>query len=89
VTTHGISLNCNNDLSWFEHIVPCGLEGKGVTSLTNELARDVDISSTVPVFLDAFRQRFDCEIEEQFLSQQDLSILPTKENLKRIEAAYS
>ncbi|XP_050059805.1 putative lipoyltransferase 2, mitochondrial [Aphis gossypii] len=25
VTTHGLALNCNTDLSWFKHIVPCGL----------------------------------------------------------------
>ena len=35
VAWHGLSLNCNVDLSWFEHILPCGLEGKGVTSLSS------------------------------------------------------
>jgi lipoate-protein ligase B len=33
VTTHGFALNVTCDLGWFEHIVPCGLRGKGVTSL--------------------------------------------------------
>nr|XP_018897628.1 PREDICTED: putative lipoyltransferase 2, mitochondrial isoform X2 [Bemisia tabaci] len=37
VTTHGLALNCNTDLNWFSHIVPCGIEGKGVTSLSKEL----------------------------------------------------
>lgn len=31
VTSHGIALNCNVDLKWYDHIVPCGLIGKGVT----------------------------------------------------------
>merc|ERR1719357_1142366 len=39
VTSHGLALNCNIDLAWFDHIVPCGIEGKGVTSLTQELGR--------------------------------------------------
>merc|ERR1712018_342355 len=30
VTSHGLALNCNVDLSWFDHIVPCGIEDKGV-----------------------------------------------------------
>lgn len=37
VTMHGISINCNCDLSWFDHIVSCGIEGKEVTSILEEL----------------------------------------------------
>ena len=33
VTTHGFALNVTCDLDWFEHIVPCGLRGKRVTSI--------------------------------------------------------
>ena len=39
ITSHGLALNCDNDLTWFEHIVPCGIEGKFVTSLSKETGR--------------------------------------------------
>ncbi len=37
VTMHGWSLNVNTDLSYFGHIIPCGISDKGVTSLNKEL----------------------------------------------------
>ncbi|KAI8823673.1 uncharacterized protein EV422DRAFT_493905 [Fimicolochytrium jonesii] len=39
ITSHGFALNCKTDLGWFEHIVPCGLPGKGITSLSVETGR--------------------------------------------------
>lgn len=42
VTMHGFALNVNNDLAFFEYIVPCGLEGKEVTSLAKELGHLLD-----------------------------------------------
>lgn len=88
ITTHGVALNCNPDLSWFKHIVPCGLEDKGVTSLSTELNKDIGTGDTVPFFLDAFRDWFDCELDESFLTQEEFSILPTEENLVKIEKLY-
>lgn len=37
VTTHGLALNVNNDLRWFDEMIPCGLRDKRVTSLALEL----------------------------------------------------
>uniref|UniRef100_G3MPM9 Octanoyl-[acyl-carrier-protein]:protein N-octanoyltransferase LIPT2, mitochondrial n=1 Tax=Amblyomma maculatum TaxID=34609 RepID=G3MPM9_AMBMU len=62
VTTHGIAINCNTDLGWFDHIVPCGIEGKGVTSLTRELGREVTIDEAYPALVAAFEQQFECSI---------------------------
>ncbi|EPB83659.1 lipoyl(octanoyl) transferase [Mucor circinelloides 1006PhL] len=39
VSSHGLALNCNVDLSWFDQIVPCGLSDKGVTSITKETGK--------------------------------------------------
>ena len=41
VTMHGFAFNLNVDLSYFEHIVPCGIDDKAVTSLHLELGRPV------------------------------------------------
>jgi lipoyl(octanoyl) transferase len=40
VTMHGFALNVNADLGYFDNIIPCGIRGKAVTSLNNELGMD-------------------------------------------------
>src|SRR5688572_9766028 len=37
VTTHGLALNVNTDLRWFDEMIPCGIPDKGVTSMAREL----------------------------------------------------
>lgn len=44
VTMHGIGFNINTDLTYFNHIIPCGIEDKSVTSMQKELGRSVDFS---------------------------------------------
>lgn len=64
VTTHGIGLNCCTDLSWFDHITPCGIEGKGVTSLTEVLNRNVSVEEASSAFLEAFSEICLCSFVE-------------------------
>ena len=58
VSLHGIALNCANELKDFELIVPCGIQGYGVTSLSQELGRTVTLEQVKPVAIDAFSQVF-------------------------------
>lgn len=45
VTMHGIGFNVNSNLSYFSHIVPCGIDDKAVTSMQQELGHEVDMSA--------------------------------------------
>ncbi|WP_276089464.1 lipoyl(octanoyl) transferase LipB [Pedobacter sp. JY14-1] len=58
VTMHGFALNVNADLSYFSHIVPCGIDDKAVTSIAAELGRPVDMEET--------RERLKKHIAAQF-----------------------
>lgn len=49
VTMHGFALNCNPDTTWFDRIVPCGIRDAGVTSLSQELGREVTVAEVLPV----------------------------------------
>jgi lipoyl(octanoyl) transferase len=49
VTMHGFALNCNNDLTPFKEIVPCGIPDADVTSLSEELNRTISVSEVVPI----------------------------------------
>jgi lipoyl(octanoyl) transferase len=48
-TMHGFALNVNPDLSAYEKIVPCGITGAKVTSLTAELGREVSVNEVLPI----------------------------------------
>lgn len=49
VTMHGFALNCDNDLTWFDRIVPCGITDASVTSVSKELGRDVTVAEVLPI----------------------------------------
>jgi len=58
VSMHGLALNVNTNLSYFENIVPCGLEDKGVTSLEKELGRKVSMHEVVEKLITYFNKHF-------------------------------
>lgn len=49
VTMHGFALNCDCDLSWFDRIVPCGIDDAGVTSLSAQTGRQVTVAEVTPL----------------------------------------
>ena len=58
VTSHGFALNVNTDLSQFDLIVPCGITGKGVTSMAKLLSRLVPMPEVEDAIVLAFAEVF-------------------------------
>lgn len=71
VTTHGLAVNVNNDLQPFEWIVPCGIEGCQVTSLSRELGAEQDLEA----FANTLVARF-AEIYERTPTEAALADFP-------------
>lgn len=61
VSVHGIAMNCNNAMDGFQLIIPCGIVGYGVTSLSMILGRDVTVDEVKAVTIQAFEQVFDLQ----------------------------
>ena len=59
ITSHGFALNVSTDLDYFSLIVPCGITGKGVTSLQRLLGRPVAIHEVESVVAEEFAAVFD------------------------------
>lgn len=59
VTMHGIGFNVNSNLSYFSHIVPCGIDDKAVTSMEHELGRPVDMDEVKAILKRELALQFD------------------------------
>ncbi|MBK7967261.1 MAG: lipoyl(octanoyl) transferase LipB [Bacteroidetes bacterium] len=68
VTMHGFAFNINNDLSYFNKIVPCGIADKGVTSLSKELGREVNINEVKSKVLFHLQTLFEFEVVKEEIS---------------------
>lgn len=62
VTMHGFALNINCDLKYFEHIIPCGIADKQVTSLEKELGRKVEMEEVKEKLKRHFEKTFGVKI---------------------------
>lgn len=58
VTYHGIALNVDLDLTPYQHLNPCGLDGSVMTSLVQQLDRPVTVADVKPLLIEAFKQEF-------------------------------
>jgi lipoyl(octanoyl) transferase len=62
ITMHGFAFNVNTDLSYFNHIIPCGIINKQVTSLEKELGYKVDIDEVKEKVKKSFESVFAAEL---------------------------
>jgi lipoyl(octanoyl) transferase len=62
VSMHGFAFNISTDLSYFEHIIPCGIQGKSVTSLQKELGRNVEMNEVRDNVLQEFETVFHMKV---------------------------
>jgi lipoyl(octanoyl) transferase len=64
VTMHGFALNVNTDLSYFGHIIPCGIADKAVTSMAAELGRELPLEGVEARMRGHLAALFGMEISE-------------------------
>lgn len=62
ITMHGFAFNVNTDLSYFDHIIPCGIENKQVTSLQKELGKKVPLSEVKNLVKTNFEKVFQARL---------------------------
>ena len=61
VTMHGFALNANVDLGYFDHVIPCGIKGKAVTSMEAELNSKVDLTVLKQKIIFHFKNLFEVD----------------------------
>jgi lipoyl(octanoyl) transferase len=84
ITYHGLAINVNVELSYFNRIVPCGLSWAGVTSMLNELGNAQSLDEVRERFLHRFAETFGySEVAESTL---DLNSLKSEREIVRIHA---
>ena len=62
ITMHGFAFNVNTDLSYFNNIIPCGIQNKQVTSLQKELGREIDFNEAKERVKLNFEKVFEVEL---------------------------
>jgi lipoyl(octanoyl) transferase len=62
ITMHGLALNVNTDLQFFNNIVPCGIVDKGVTSMAKELGNTVNEEDVKRIFREKFAEVFEANV---------------------------
>lgn len=79
-TKHGFALNVTPELSHFELIVPCGIREAGVTSMRDELQREVEVAEVEERIVHHFRDVFDCEVTVAPEPRRTVSVVVTRED---------
>jgi lipoyl(octanoyl) transferase len=70
VTMHGFALNVNANLGYFDHMIPCGIKGKAVTSLNVELGKkEISMEEVKQKLLKHFALLFEAELNEKAVTK--------------------
>lgn len=62
ITMHGFALNVNTNLDYFNHIIPCGIQNKTVTSIQKELGKEVNFDQAKSIYKSKFEKVFGVEL---------------------------
>lgn len=62
VMMHGLALNVNTDLQYFRNIIPCGILGKGVSSMQQELGNKISMEDIIEKFTFIFSDMFQVQV---------------------------
>jgi len=62
ITMHGFALNVSTDLSYFENIIPCGIQDKPVTSMKKELGKEISMEGAKEAIKRNFERVFDAKL---------------------------
>jgi lipoyl(octanoyl) transferase len=65
MTMHGIGFNICTDLNYFNHIIPCGIQNKDVTSVEKEINRSITVEEIIPLILTELKELFGFDIVEK------------------------
>jgi lipoyl(octanoyl) transferase len=89
VTSHGVALNVSTDLSYFNLIIPCGIESKPVTSMKQELGKELVLGDVVNSISRNFGQVFESQMLwldslDALLGHAEGVPVRTPENLRKI-----
>ncbi len=84
ISHHGVALNVDPDLAWYDHIVPCGIRDAGVTSMSALLGAPPPMEQVVDAFRAAFAACFDVELVDA-----DASVLAAPISPEPVEGALA
>jgi len=62
VTMHGFALNVDTDLRYYNYIIPCGIKGKGITSINKEIRKNVSINEVKEKILENLKKTFNANL---------------------------
>lgn len=84
VTMHGLAFNVSTKLDYFNHIIPCGINDKAVTSLEKELSTSVDRNEVIERFIKYFAKAFKEDLTQASELERFVNKFPYFQHLANI-----